>query len=494
MKTFGLDLQKYETEKEPSRLIRRNPSDVIIPLKGGFGSALSPAVAVGDKVEAGEIIARNDNSISTPIHASVSGEVTGIEEINCFHEETGEKLGASVRSVRINSRRDPDAGGGGVEWKKEKPKNLRELLYLGGLTSFGQTGIPTEFNSSFSDPGDVEDILVNGVVTEPFVHHLIDYESELPSFKTGLQILARAFSNSQIHFILDEETLGKLGDLTSSQRIKVHSVPNEAQMSRSKLLAREVLGVDGLDEGGYLLEHGVLALSEVVPLMTYRTVVEGVPFIRNRFSLGGPLAENLIVEVPIGTTVSQGVGSDAEESERSLTIQGGPLTGRKMEDLKRPVGKELSAITQLEKPEESEFLSWLQTGLTKNSYTNAFFSALVPGKEKRADAGLHGEKRPCVYCGYCSDVCPVDILPYQIYQTHSHEMVDEVNRLQPQRCVDCGLCSYVCPSKLPLSSTLREAKQEQPGEENNYVEYEETEAGLAPVVIESDQGRGEEVE
>ncbi len=494
MKTFGLDLQKYEVEKEPPRLVSRDPADVMIPLKGGFGSALSPTVEVGDKVETGEIIARNDEKISTPVHASISGEVKGIEKIAYYHEETGEELGKGIEAVRIAGNPGDDAGGSGVEWEKEKPKNLRELFYLGGLTSFGQTGIPTEFNSSFYNPGDVEKILVNGAVTEPFVHHLVDYGEELSSFTTGLEIIARTFPNSRIHLVLDEETLSELNTLSSSQRIKVHSAKNEAEMARSKMLAREVLGAESLDEGGYLMDHGILALPEVFPLMAYRTVVEGVPFVRNRFGLGGSLAENLVVEAPIGTSLKEAVTGSLEESDRALTITGGPLSGNKLKDLGRPVGKDLRAIVQLEKPKETEFLSWLQTGLTKNSYTNAFFSALVPGKKKKADAGLHGEQRPCVYCGYCSDVCPVDILPYQIYQTHSHDMIDEVNRLQPQRCVDCGLCSYVCPSKLPLSSTVKEAKKAQPGDRNNYVEYEERDGSLVPVVTESDQGRGEDVE
>ncbi|MFW6006078.1 MAG: 4Fe-4S dicluster domain-containing protein [Candidatus Bipolaricaulota bacterium] len=495
MKIFGLDLQQYETKKDPDIRVRDELETVTVPLKGGFGSSLSPNVEVGDEVEAGEIIARDDDSISTPALASMAGEVIEIVELDCYHEETGDKFEAKVPGIKINVSSDQGKNGSGLDWEKEKPKNLRELLYLAGLTSFGQTGVPTEFNSSLFSPAEVEHVLINGVKTEPFVHHLIDYEEEFTDFKIGLQILARAFPKSQVHFVLDQEVREKLEELSSSQRIKIHTVENKSYMSKSKMLARKILGEEILDEGGYLLDHGLLALPEIFPLATYRAVVEGVPFTRVRFSLSGPDAEDSIIEAPVGASVEYAIGRNIENKEGALTIMGGPLSGNKLEQSDLPVRKNMDSLVQLTKPQGSQVLAWLQPGIKKNSYTNAFFSALVPNKKKVADSGLHGEERPCVYCGWCSDVCPVDILPYQILKTYNHDMVDEVNRLQPQRCVDCGLCSYVCPSKLPLSETVKRAKQEQPGKNHNYVGYEEDEKGLVSLVTEEDEtGRGEESE
>ncbi|MCF7890471.1 4Fe-4S dicluster domain-containing protein [Candidatus Bipolaricaulota bacterium] len=494
MKIFGLDLQQYETENKPNLRVRDELETVTVPTKGGYGSSLSPSVEIGDRVEAGEIIARNDDSISTPALASLAGEIIEIVELDGYHEETGDKFDAKVQGIKIKVSPEQSIKGSGIEWEKEKPKNLRELLYLAGLTSFGQTGVPTEFNSSLFSPAKVEHLLVNGVRTEPFVHHLVDFSEEFASYKTGLEILARTFPKSQIHFVMDEKTQENLKELSSSQRIKVHSAKNESYMSKSKMLARKILGREKLDEGGYLLDHGLLALPEIFPLATYRAVVEGVPYIRRRISLSGPATEDSIIETPIGAPVKYAIGEDVKDNVDALTIKGSPLSGQKLEDSEMPVSKDMGSLVQLTKPQGSQFLAWLQPGLRKNSYTNAFFSALAPHKKKVADSGLHGEERPCVYCGWCSDVCPVDILPFQILKTHEHEMIDEVNRLQPQRCVDCGLCSYVCPSKLPLSDTVKSAKQEQSDESHNYVKYEENEKGLISVITEEEKGRGEESE
>lgn len=400
----------------------------------------------------------------------------------------------AIPGVRIKAAPSQEIEGDGINWQNEKPASLRELLYLAGLTSFGQTGIPTEFKSSYFSPGDADEILINGVRLAPFARHLIDYENEFSAYKQGLRILARCFPDVQLHFALDEETYDSVDSMSSSQRIKSYSVDEDSYMDQSKMLARELIGVEGLDDGGFLLEHGVLALDELVPLAVYCAVEKGIPFVRNRFSLTGPGAESSLYEVPIGVNVRGVVNNEIRDEDSYIDIMDGPLSGKRLEDFKVPLGKEFDALVRLEKPKETDTLAWIQTGLTRNSYTNAFFSALVPGKKKKADTGLHGEERPCVYCGYCSEVCPVDILLFQIYQTHSHDMVDEVDRLQSQRCVDCGLCSYVCPSKISVSEMVKEAKKSQPGEVNNYVEYEDTEEGLVPKDIRSDQGRGEEVE
>jgi Na+-translocating ferredoxin:NAD+ oxidoreductase RnfC subunit len=425
----------------------------------------------------------------------MAGEVIEIVELERYHEETGDRLENKVDGVKIRVSSDQKLEGSGVTWEKEKPKNLRELFYLAGLTSFGQTGIPTEFNSSIFAPDQVEHVLVNAVRTEPFVHHVIAYAEEFSTYKTGLEILARAFPKAQIHLVMDLGSLEGLGTVSSSQRIKVHSAEEESYMNRTKMLARKFLGKKELDDGGYLMDHGVLGLPEIFPLEAYRCVVEGKPLVSKRFSLGGPGAEDRIVEAPIGTPLKVAVRKDVDPDVDALTILGGPLAGHRLKTQDMPVGKELDSLVRLTKPQGSELLAWLQPGLTKNSYTNAFFSALTPDKKREANSGLHGERRPCVYCGWCSDICPVDILPFQISKTYNHDKVDEVNRLQPQRCIDCGLCSYVCPSKIPLSETVKKAKQEQPGENHNYVKYEEDEEGLISVVTEGDEkGRGEESE
>jgi len=71
---------------------------------------------------------------------------------------------------------------------------------------------------------------------------------------------------------------------------------------------------------------------------------------------------------------------------------------------------------------------------------------------------MHGEERACVNCGYCSDVCPVDILPQFTLKSLLVDEIEEALAHGLLDCVQCGLCTYVCPSKIELADTLTRFK------------------------------------
>jgi len=74
------------------------------------------------------------------------------------------------------------------------------------------------------------------------------------------------------------------------------------------------------------------------------------------------------------------------------------------------------------------------------------------------DCGLHGEKRACINCGYCDDVCAVDILPQFALKSALAGEVEESLAHGLLDCVNCGLCTYVCPSKIDVCEGLKAAK------------------------------------
>ena len=55
------------------------PETVVIPMLQHIGAACKPLVAVGDTVLMGQIVGDGEGRCS-PVHASVSGTVTAIEE------------------------------------------------------------------------------------------------------------------------------------------------------------------------------------------------------------------------------------------------------------------------------------------------------------------------------------------------------------------------------------------------------------------------------
>ena len=63
-------------------------------------------------------------------------------------------------------------------------------------------------------------------------------------------------------------------------------------------------------------------------------------------------------------------------------------------------------------------------------------------------------------CGKCTEVCPAQLLPQQLYwhaRAHAYERTQEFHLFD---CIECGCCSTVCPSRIPLVQYYRAAKSE----------------------------------
>ncbi len=75
------------------------------------------------------------------------------------------------------------------------------------------------------------------------------------------------------------------------------------------------------------------------------------------------------------------------------------------------------------------------------------------------DCNCHGEERACINCGYCTEVCPVDILPQFTYKSILSDEIEEALAHGLLDCVECGLCTYVCPCKIELCDNLKNTKK-----------------------------------
>ncbi len=61
---------------------------------------------------------------------------------------------------------------------------------------------------------------------------------------------------------------------------------------------------------------------------------------------------------------------------------------------------------------------------------------------------------PCIKCGKCTEVCPVNLIPSLIMNNPKKAKVLNINK-----CMNCGLCSYVCPSKIEVREKIKAIKE-----------------------------------
>lgn len=70
------------------------------------------------------------------------------------------------------------------------------------------------------------------------------------------------------------------------------------------------------------------------------------------------------------------------------------------------------------------------------------------------------EPNPCIRCGKCVDICPINLQPLFISQLSLKGKYDDTQKYHVLDCIECGSCSFICPSKRPLLQSIRVAKRE----------------------------------
>jgi electron transport complex protein RnfC len=138
---------------------------------------------------------------------------------------------------------------------------------------------------------------------------------------------------------------------------------------------------------------------------------------------GDGVAQPMNVAARLGTPIADIIefAGGYTDRARQLVI-GGPMTGRSVTSDRVPLVKATNCILVL------------------------------------SESPSVGAAMPCIRCGDCADVCPVQLLPQQLFwyacaddeaKLRSHGLID---------CIECGCCDLVCPSHISLTADFRTAK------------------------------------
>ena len=66
---------------------------------------------------------------------------------------------------------------------------------------------------------------------------------------------------------------------------------------------------------------------------------------------------------------------------------------------------------------------------------------------------------PCIRCGECAEVCPVQLLPQELHRHLKSDQLTSAKTLHLDACIECRACDLVCPSHIPLANTFHTGKQ-----------------------------------
>jgi len=433
------------------------PEQVLIPLSQGFGASLEAKVKVGDKVKAGQINARDDDNVSSPIHSSVNGKVTAIKNVNYFNRELG--------MVFIETDGDTSyqtLEGHSAEWDKLSPEKIEELIYTAGVSSLDREGIPTRFKSSIIPPEGVEDLIIHGAGSEPYNTSLdvLLEGKNLYNFVKGVKILKKIMPKARVHIAINDKKralIERLVKLSSGiDNFDIFPVDPKYPQGYDEVLVPTLLNKK-FPYGYSAANIGIVVVNIQAVLHVYEAVVNGRPLIERTIALLGPsFKENVHLKVRVGTPLEHIVKDRVKEGS-SRIILNSPLTGEKLSNLTLPIDRTFSQLVGIPEDAERKFLAFARPGIKTDSYSRTFLSTIIR-RDKDLTTNMHGDQRPCIQCGYCTEVCPVRIVPALIDRYAALGVNEGLMRYRIFDCIDCNLCSYVCPSKIPLAKDIKEAK------------------------------------
>ena len=459
-KTFRGGYRFAEFQGQPDDVLEEIsiPTQVRIPLVQGFGSEVDCLVKVGDKVSAGQIIARNDQNVSSPIHATVNGVVSEVKKTHY--------LGQNCLMVTIKSDGRSEyqkISGASANWQQLSPENIEEILYSSGVTALGYEGIPTRFNSSIIQPNDVENIIVHMLNSDPYnvSPTALFRNRKIQDLLDGIDILHKIMPKAKVFVATSSEYKNVIGELEKSATkynwLKLLYLKSKYPQSYEAMLVKAVLGQD-FPYGYSAANIGTIILDFQAVLQAYEAVVEGKPLIERTIALcGSALKSPLHVKVRTGTSLSEVAGKRIKAGVNPRFILNNLLMGKALTDLASPIDRTYSQIIAIPENTNRKFLAFIRPGFRSDSYSRTFMSKYLPVATKIVDTNKNGEDRPCISCNYCEEVCPVNIIPHILSKYVQRDMIDEtLANLHIFDCIQCGLCSYVCPSKISLAQHIKE--------------------------------------
>jgi len=400
--------------------------DFYVPIKQHAGSAGNVLVKEGDYVLKGQPLTQGDGLRTLPVHAPTSGTVKFIGEHVAPHPS-----GLTEDMIHIQAD-------GLDKWREQFPleefftqpvEQLIDRIYQAGVAGLGGAVFPTAAKIQSAEKK-VKLLIINGAECEPYItcddRLMRDYTDEMIE---GIRILRYILRPEKVVIAVEDNKPEAIQAIQQSLHgandIELRVIPTKYPSGAAKQLIYLLTGME-VPSGGRSYDIGVLMHNVGTAFAIKRAVINDEPLIERVVTLtGDKISEKGNYWVRLGTPVDHLLAQVGYQyDERFPVFAGGPMMGLQLSDLNAPVTKLINCL-------------------------------LAP------DHFEYGEPEPeqsCIRCSACSDACPVNLMPQQLYwyaRSEDHQKSEEYSL---KDCIECGVCAYVCPSHIPLIQYFRQEK------------------------------------
>jgi electron transport complex protein RnfC len=404
------------------------PAQLVLPLAQHAGDPAQPIVGIGERVLKGQLIADAEGTLGAPIHASSSGKVVSIEPWP-VHRRFGDKAPCIV--IECDGEDRPvDVAESTPPYESLAPDVLLGRILQGGIVGLGGAVFPTAQKLMQAVTCELEYIILNGVECEPYIScDDVLMRERADEIVSGGRILMHALGVDVCYIAVESdkpeairrlgEVLGEIGD----DRLVLKQVPTIYPSGGEDQLVQLVTNRE-VPSGGLPTDVGCLVQNVGTAAAIHDWIIGNEPLISRVTTItGNGISRPANVLARVGTTVADivnFVGGYTDVAEQ--LIIGGPMTGKSVTTDSVPLVKASNCILVLSEPPAI------------------------------------GDELPCIRCGDCAAVCPIQLLPQQLFwyacadneaKLRDHGLID---------CIECGCCDLVCPSHIPLTADFRIAK------------------------------------
>lgn len=423
----GVRLNHHKNTAEQPTVTMPSPAKVIIPLSQHIGAHCEPVVGKGDSVKVGQLIADAGSVVSAPIHASVSGVVTGIRDVVT-------SSGNKCLAIEIESDGKMEV----VEGLKPPVVNNRDELVAAvrqsGLVGLGGAGFPSSVKLNPSKDKSLDTLIINGAECEPYI--TADYRECVESARDimdGVYILQKLLGINNVIICVEEnkpraiEILSGIAAIDDDigDNVRIMKLKSLYPQGAEKILIRSATG-RVVPAGKLPIDVGCIVMNITSLSFISKYLKTGMPLVSKRITVdGGGVKNPQNVIVPVGTMIKDVIDfCGGYNGEPKKIICGGPMMGAAVADVSIPVSKANNAILVLN------------------------------GKE-----GMMPKSTACIRCGRCVAACPMKLMPLEVERALKGDNADRLNDLSVMSCMECGCCSFSCPAKRPLVQSMRLAKK-----------------------------------
>lgn len=402
-------------QMEPPKVVR-------IPLKQDISKPAVPFVKSGDYVRMGQVLGQADGFLSVPIHSSVSGTVLSIEDIPSA-------MGGSESAIIIeNDFKDEKDFAGPADYQTMDDTAIIQRIKEGGIIGMGGAGFPTHVKLSPPPQKHVDMLIINGAECEPFLtadqRLMVQYPEKVLE---GTRIMMRALGVKHALIGIESNKPDAIAAMekvcATTRTIRVRVVETKYPQGYEKTLIYALTG-RVVPAGGLPMDAQVVVVNAASAAAVSDMFRLGEPSIERIVTVTGAVANPGNYMIRVGTTFEDAIAAAGGiEGVPLKIISGGPMMGRIVPTIECVVTKNTSGILIL----DSRF--------TK-----------------------HEKETPCIRCGKCGEVCPMNLSPMMLCDAAEADDFDTCAAFHAMDCMSCGSCSYICPANRPLAQSIAFSK------------------------------------